>query len=163
MRRLTAALAALGLFTALLTLGLPAQAAKSTGTTSQMWTTQIASAYDGSPWLLLQADRIRQPGNAWWYVRWFNADGSNCGLTSGQEGTQTGATWGPTSYTFAYAGTNPVIASLSLGESYAKVVGVTYISPGLRSCDHGELVTTGGGGLGWTVLDPFVALPWSVA
>jgi hypothetical protein len=152
MRRALSTLLAVGLFGWLLTLGLPTQAAKPAGV--EMTTAAVASAADGSWWVLLQAERITQPGNATWYVSWVKADGSPCFVQIGEEGTQTGATWGPTDYTFAYANGE----ALQLGEAYPLVVDVVN-AHFVETCDHGVLKTTAKN----AVLDPYVPLPWSVA
>jgi hypothetical protein len=143
------------LFAFMLGISLPAQAAKPASSVNQAWSTQVTSAYDGSQWLLVQADRISQPGNAHWYISWVKADGSPCFVQLGWEGTQTGATWGPTSYTFAYYG-QPVTESLQLGESYPKVVDVTSLHF-VENCSYGILRSTAKD----AILDPYVPLPWS--
>lgn len=143
---------------ALIAFTLPAQAAKAPSTTNQAWTTQITSASDGSLWVLVQADKISQPGNAYWYISWVKADGSPCYVGIGQKGTQTGATWGPTSYTFAYYTDNVTKEefSLQLGEAYPSVVDVTPYAF-VADCAYGVLKTSSKN----VVLDPYVPLPWS--
>jgi hypothetical protein len=178
-KRLAVILAALAI---VLGIALPAQAAKPVSTTNQMTTVEVTSAYDGSSWLLFQAERISQPGNAVWAIQWKEADGTPCEykssgyfyaqLTVGETGSQTGATWGPTSYTFSYVQDGrTILASLQLAEATPNVVGHTFIGPwtgGLdepftyRSCDYGVLVS-GQPGKPWKVLDDYVPLPWSVA
>lgn len=172
-----------GLFIlALLAFSLPATAAKPASNTNQMTTTRVVSVADGSEWILLQASRISQPGNALWYVSWRNADNSGCEYTNngyeyahitlGSEGTQTGATWGPTSYVFAWAGgsgASTAEARLQLGEATPNVVDLTWIGPWggsmngftLRNCNHGVLMSSQPGKEP-VVLDNFVPLPWSV-
>ena len=152
MKRLVAALAAVAAFCALTGI---ATAAKPSGT--EMTTTQVTSAFDGSQWVLLQAEKITQPGNAVWWVEWANVDGSACARKVGQKGTQTGATWGPTSYTFAYV--SEPEASLQLGEQYLQVVGVTPATF-VDDCAYGVL-KSGQPGKTPVVLDAYVPLPWS--
>ena len=103
MKKVLAVLAGIALA---VSVAVPANAAKPVSTTNQMTTTAVVSAYDGSEWLLFQSERINQPGNAVWAIQWFESDGSPCTyqsqgytyaqLTTGQVGSQTGATWGPT-------------------------------------------------------------------
>jgi len=133
----------------------PVQAAKPAADVG-MTTTAVTSTVDGSAWLLLQADKIKQPGNAVWVLDFQGCDRRHVG----QYGTQTGATWGPTTAPFAFASGN----ALQLDGTYTGVVGVAFVGPwttsngvDLRTCTHGVLLS-GQAGKPWTVLDDFVPL-----
>jgi hypothetical protein len=166
MRRITT-FAVVGLLATLLVCN-PAQAAKPSDNTNQVWTSLATSTADGSQWVMIQGERIQQPGNAIWYIRWnrgqemctyLNGSGYYSTYTYvGEKGTQTGATWGPTDYTFAYAGINPTLASLSLGEAYPLTLGTTWAKPLIDAgCTHGVLYSTAPG-KDAKVLDDYVPL-----
>jgi len=124
------------------TLSSPAQAAKPVSGPADigMTTTLVQSVSDGSLWVIIQAERISQPGNAVWYVNWMYADGTRCGRSVGNKGTQTGATWGPTDFTFAYS--SDPDTSLQLGVAVENAVDLTPL-PFISDCDYGVLWSTG--------------------
>jgi hypothetical protein len=135
-------------------IALPAQAAKPVSGPADigMTTTLVESVADGSEWVVIQADRIGQAGTAVWYVAWYKADGTFCNRTTGNKGTQTGTTWGPTDFTFAYYEGG----ALQLGVAVEDAVDVTPLDF-VRDCEYGVLWTTGPNNKG-VVLDAYVPL-----
>jgi hypothetical protein len=81
-------------------------------------------------------------------------DGTVCGRSVGNKGTQTGTTWGPTSYTFAYS-SDPE-TSLQLGVAVENAVDLTPL-PFISACDYGVLWSTGPNNKA-VVLDAYVPL-----
>jgi hypothetical protein len=168
MRKLVAAL--VGVSVALL-LAQPVEAAKPASTT-QVTTSLATSTFDGSTWLMIQGERIQQPGNRIWTITWQRGSGV-CGYYNefgngpfpytyvGEWGIQTGATWGPTDYVFAWIGSlsSGYEAQLSLGEAYPNTLGVQWAQRLIEAgCTHGVLYSVASGKSA-VVLDDYVPLP----
>lgn len=138
---------------------------------SSVYLTPIMSAADGSDWLLIRAEKVTLPGSQRWLLRFDGCDKMGwISVLSPIQGTQRGATWGPTEGVWTTADLGGSNAQLQIGETYTEVLWLVYMGPwvngsttDLRTCTNADLyaVTTNSGNNSRDgIIQADIPLPW---